>query len=552
MTDYYELVDEIQQSNKRLAQVMNREPTDFPFSTILKQIIVNAERNARVLPQGQRHSEVIKKISIALFIYAGPLAYEFLQKNLHQALPSLRTIQRHIHTNYETINEGEFRFDGLASHIIQHKTTNSVTIGEDATRVISRVEYDSQTDRCVGFVLPLSENGLPLIDSFLAVSFDAIKNMFAKHATAKYAYVFMAQPLAKNTPAFCLACFGTDNKFSAAHVLMRWRYIMHECEKKKIVVVSFGGDGDSRLMKAMKSSVFSSESELHQPSLFRPFSIPSQWRDWFWAQNLCSVAFVQDTVHIAVKLKSRLIRPSIVLPMGNYLAGVHHLKMLQATLGKDEHGLRERDIDHKDKQNFDAVSHIIKAMPLLDRLPDALGTKEYITLIYYIVDSYLDKALHPLARIEKIWYATFFVRYWRSWILKHPKYTLQNNFITHNAYMCIEFNAHATITFLHSTKECGVLYMPWLLGSQSCEKIFRLARSMTSTFSTIINFGMLGLLRRLHRLQMQSELQAESCKYGVIYPQLKRHENKDGRQTLLHHSSHNISQQDICHTVCNG
>ena len=126
--------------------------------------------------------------------------------------------------------------------------------------------------------------------------------------------------------------------------------------------------------------------------------------------------------------------------------------MLQATLGKDEHGLRERDIDHKDKQNFDAVSR--KAMPLLDRLPDALGTKEYITLICYIVDSYLDKALHPLARIEKIWYVDFFMRY--------PKYTLQNNFITYNAYMCIELNAHAIITFLHSTKECGVLYMPWL------------------------------------------------------------------------------------------
>ena len=193
---------------------------------------MHAERNARVLPQGQRHSEVIKKfhcslssmlvhwhmsfckrICIKLYHLCGLYNVIFTQKNLHQALPSLRTIQRHIHTNYETINEGEFRFDGLASHIIQHKTTNAVTIGEDATRVISRVEYDSQTDRCVGFVLPLSENGLPLIDSFLAVSFDVIKNMFAKHATAKYAYVFMAQPLAQNTPAFCLVCFGTDNKF---------------------------------------------------------------------------------------------------------------------------------------------------------------------------------------------------------------------------------------------------------------------------------------------------------------------------------------------------
>ena len=138
---------------------------------------MHAERNARVLPQGQRHSEVIKKF--------------------HCSLSSMLV---HWHLS-------------LCKRICIKLYHLCGTIGEDATRVISRVEYDSQTDRCVGFVLPLSENGLPLIDSFLAVSFDVIKNMFAKHATAKYAYVFMAQPLAQNTPAFCLACFGTDNKF---------------------------------------------------------------------------------------------------------------------------------------------------------------------------------------------------------------------------------------------------------------------------------------------------------------------------------------------------
>ena len=29
-----------------------------------------------------------------------------------------------------------------------------------------------------------------------------------------------------------------------------------------------------------------------------------------------------------------------------------NLRLLQASFGKDEHGFRERDIDHKDKQNF--------------------------------------------------------------------------------------------------------------------------------------------------------------------------------------------------------
>ena len=82
--------------------------------------------------------------------------------------------------------------------------------GEDATRIICRVAYDAKTNRCVGFVLPVN-NGLFEVDSFLAISFDAIENMFAKHTAA---YVYMAQPLDNNIPPFCLACFGTNNKFT--------------------------------------------------------------------------------------------------------------------------------------------------------------------------------------------------------------------------------------------------------------------------------------------------------------------------------------------------
>ena len=176
ITQYYGIVDEIEkltQSNDILSTLRVQESNVMPFSPVLKQIISNAERNAKTLPHGKRHPEVLKKFATALYIYSGPLAYEFLQRNLHQALPSLRTIQRVVHANYNTINEGEFRFDGLAAHIAKHNTTNMVTVGEDATRIICRVEYDSKTNRCVGFVFPL-KGGLPVIDSFLAISFNAI------------------------------------------------------------------------------------------------------------------------------------------------------------------------------------------------------------------------------------------------------------------------------------------------------------------------------------------------------------------------------------------
>ena len=340
VTDYFSVLNEIEQltrENERLSYLLQSQCTktsdvSCSFSPVLKQIISNAEANGHRLPHRRQHPEVLKKFSTSLFIYTGPLAYDFLQRNPSCALPSLRTVQRQVQTEYKTINEGEFRFDSLVAHLAQHSAPSIITVGEDATRVISRVEYDCETDRCVGFVLPLNNStGLPKIDSFLSVSFKAIEEMFSKNQMAKYAYVYMATPLAVDAPPFCLACFGTDNKFTAEPVMLRWQYISEECQKRGITVLRFGGDGDSRVMKGMRISVglyCSKQVELvdHIPKpTVSTAKIPTKWLSWFHIERPSSIAYVQDIVHIAVKLKSRLLKPSIVLPMGRYLAGVHHI-----------------------------------------------------------------------------------------------------------------------------------------------------------------------------------------------------------------------------------
>ena len=56
---------------------------------------------------------------------------------------------------------------------------------------------------------------------------------------------------------------------------------------------------------------------------------------------------------------------------------------------------------------------------------------------------------------------------------------------------------------------------------------------MTSIFSTVINFGMLGLMRRVHRLQIQSQLQAESSKTNIVFPQLQKHRAKEGSNLFV-------------------
>ena len=123
-------------------QFQHKQQT-YSFRLILQQLLLNAERNTDKLPTGRRHPKILKKFSTALFIFCDPLAYEFIQHNIPEALPSLRTVQNVVHKEYQTLDVGCFIYDGLSQHIKQYKAPNVVSIGEDATRVIARVDYDS-------------------------------------------------------------------------------------------------------------------------------------------------------------------------------------------------------------------------------------------------------------------------------------------------------------------------------------------------------------------------------------------------------------------------
>ena len=52
-----------------------------------------------------------------------------------------------ISSEYKSFTEGFLNFDDLLSHLKNHKTSKAISIIEDTTRVISRVDYDCKTDR---------------------------------------------------------------------------------------------------------------------------------------------------------------------------------------------------------------------------------------------------------------------------------------------------------------------------------------------------------------------------------------------------------------------
>ena len=429
ITCYFEVINKISQivkQNKFLSNLLQspladsaaKTSADTNSASVLNKLLTNIENNAQKHPKGRRHNEIIKKFATVLYTYAGSMAYDFLQKNMPEALPSLRTVQSLIQSQYSHIEEGCFRFDELLEHLKRFDSPHIVAVAEDATRIINKVEYDPATNKCVGFVLPQTSNGLPDIDAYLAVSFKGIEHMFQTASIAKYAYMYVVQPLKESTPSFCLASVGTNNKFTAKEVLQTWTYIYSKLKKRKVDVISFAADGDSRLMRAMRVTLpLLTEDPLTGMSLNKGLNcsgVPDLISHWLCTKLMPMVSCVQDTVHIGVKLKARFLKPSIVLPMGSYLATNAHFQMIVKLYGKEKHGLRARDIDHRDKQNFDAVGQLIKASYLLDELPDAVGTRCYINVMKSVVDSYLDKSLSPAKRIEEIWYAVFFLRYWRS------------------------------------------------------------------------------------------------------------------------------------------
>jgi len=116
--------------------------TSEKFSTTLfNKLLMNAQNNCSSVPQGRRHSEVLKKFGLSVWLTGGSSAYKLLHANMPEGFPSLSTVEREAKKRYTVPCEGEFLFDKLLAHLEAYSAERIVSISEDATRVVSRVEY---------------------------------------------------------------------------------------------------------------------------------------------------------------------------------------------------------------------------------------------------------------------------------------------------------------------------------------------------------------------------------------------------------------------------
>lgn len=143
----------------------------------------------------------------------------------------------------------EYRFNQLKNFLEKNKLPLCVWISEDATRITGKIEYDSISNKVVGFVMPF-DNGLAKSDAFVGTSAYEIGKYFQTNIKADYAYIIMAKPLEDSAPSFCLCVYGTDNRFNYSDVITRWDVMDKLAKDVGITILGYSSDGRYTFIKS--------------------------------------------------------------------------------------------------------------------------------------------------------------------------------------------------------------------------------------------------------------------------------------------------------------
>ncbi|CAF4633583.1 unnamed protein product [Rotaria magnacalcarata] len=280
---------------------------------------------------------------------------------------------------------------------------------------------------------------------------------------------------------FLLSAYGVDNTFTAIDILHRWMYIFESCLDKGVRIAGF--------------------------------SI--------------------DPVHIVTKWRNRLLSSTADLYIGNDKISMEHIEQLinNNHYTKLDHGLTKSDIQAKDRQNYNS----------------------YIKLISDDVINLLNNSIG----IKSAWCVVFFCRLWWSSLektstLKSSKTSQTSNerknkinkyFVTRPAYISVEMNAHNLLYLVLLVKQGHLpkqtLINLHLFNSQPCESLFRDARSLSSTFSTVVNFTVKDFIRRSQKLSILNQFRYNQLEKDLSFPIHHKHK----REHLLP-SSHQLDEID--------
>lgn len=172
----------------------------------------------------------LKQYCLYIYLIGGRLLYEFLAKNM--GLPSISTVLKFLASQEDLeFREGVLKSTELLQYLMKNNYPLVGFVSEDQTKITTSLKYCTKSNNIVGLVAPLSEEtGMPMTEGLAFESLQIAYNAVHKLDHAEYVNIFMYQPLAQNAVPFCMLMYGSNNKYTNAHALNRWRYILNALE----------------------------------------------------------------------------------------------------------------------------------------------------------------------------------------------------------------------------------------------------------------------------------------------------------------------------------
>ncbi len=254
--------------------------------------------------------------------------------------------------------------------------------------------------------------------------------------------------------------------------------------------------------------------------------IPDSWSSWFYLRPKQLLLCFHDSIHLATKLRNRLLAKTASLMIGSRRISIQDVENLIQNYSKIDHNLVSSDIYIKDKQNYTSCVKISSenVLNMLNQDKKAYGTHCYLTILRFVTIAYIDKTTPILKRIFYAWSVVFICRFWWTWLryklINQTKTTMrqterpsvkkiEEHFITLPAFYSIELNAHVLtfILLLVLNKRLPVESLNiFLFSSQPCENIFRCARALTGPFSSMTTFTLQQFLAKTRKISILNEI----------------------------------------------
>ena len=263
---------------------------------------------------------------------------------------------------------------------------------------------------------------MPSTKYFQTESYDELERCFREVDRSILINAQLIEPLPTGSVSvhsrpFILSAYGTKNTANSPDILQRWICLHSECRRRQIRLVGFSTDCDPRQLRAMQLSLgfFAQLSNLDMigtnPDVF-DIEIPANWH-FFFMRPVQLYLCMQDGVHLATKLRNRLLSKKAAMCIGGQRVDVKHLSNLIENHSKIDHNLVKSDVFPQDKQNYSSCLKITSDDVLdLLKAKDTMATYVYLHLMQLTILTYISKNTSIHDRLFHGWTVALTYRMW--------------------------------------------------------------------------------------------------------------------------------------------